>query len=54
MSIVQVIPIYGATFKLRNTEGYRSTQTEIVALSESSKAESETATRFTPKRPLSS
>ncbi len=50
MSIVQEIPIYGATFKLRNTEGYGSSQTEIIALGGSSKAESETRAGFTLKR----
>ncbi len=50
MSIVQEIPIYGATFKLRNTEGYGSSQTEIIALGGSSKAESGTGAGSTLKR----
>ncbi len=44
------ITIYGATFELRNTEGYGSSPAEIVALSGSSKAESETGAEFTLKR----
>ena len=42
MSVVQEITRWGSVFALRNTEGYGSSQTEIVALSGSSKAESET------------
>ncbi len=50
MRFVHQVPIYGATFKLRNTEGYGSSQTEIIALGGSSKAESETVAEFTLKR----
>ena len=50
VSIVQEITMCEATFEVRNTEGYRSSQTEIIALRGSSRAESETETRFTPKR----
>ncbi len=47
---MQEITIYGATFELRNTEGYGPSQAEIVALSGSSKAESGTGAAFTLKR----
>ncbi len=50
MRFVHQVPIYGATFKLRNPEGYGSSQTEIIALGGSSKAESETGAEFTLKR----
>ncbi len=44
------ITIYGATIELRSTEGYEPSQAEVVALSRSSKAESETGAEFTLKR----
>jgi len=47
---MQAITRWGSAFELRNTEGYRSSQAEIVALSGSSKAESGTEPRFTPTR----
>ena len=47
---MQEITIYGATIELRNTEGYEPSQAEVVALSGSSKAESETGPEFTLKR----
>ena len=51
VNVLQETTMCGSTFALRNTEGYRSSQTEIIALSLSSKAEPGTGPRFTPKRP---
>jgi hypothetical protein len=47
---MQEITRWGSAFELGNTEGYRSSQTELVAPSGSSKSESETAAGFTLKR----